>query len=98
MHAKRSDNQMESSAHGWSGPFWGVSKGGFLQGGLISIIEIVRAPVAITNFASFVRELLIESYKNSESFDAKLIIATGARAAPIIEISLPSQKPPFGNP
>ena len=42
--------------------------------------------------------ILIQSYINSiisQGFDARLIIATGARATPIIEIS---QKPPFGNP
>ena len=48
--------------------FWGVSKGGFLRGGEISRIGVVRAPVAIINFAFFVRGLLIESYINSEIF------------------------------
>ena len=45
---------------------------------------LVRAPVAIINFAFFVRELLVESYINSEIFkglDAKFIIAT-VRARP----------------
>ena len=46
----------------------GVSKGGFLRGGEISIIGVVRAPVAIINFAFFVRGLLIDSYINSEIF------------------------------
>ena len=62
----------------------------------------MRAPVAIINFAFFVRELLIESYINSErfsqGFDAKLIIATGARATPIIEISPPHKNPPLETP
>ena len=45
----------------------GVSKRGFLwAGGGISIIGVVRAPVAIINFALFARGLLIESYTNSE--------------------------------
>ena len=49
----------------------------------------------------FVRELLIESYINSEiftGFDAKMIIATGARATPIIEISPPHKNPPLETP
>ena len=42
--------------------FWGVSKrGGFCEGGEISIFGVVRAPVAVINFAFFVRELLVES-------------------------------------
>ena len=38
----------------WRSParYSGVSKGGFLRGGEISIIGVVRAPVAIINFAS----------------------------------------------
>ena len=42
----------------------GVSKGGFVRGGGISIIGVVRTPrtpVAIINFAFFVLELLLES-------------------------------------
>ena len=47
----------------------GVSKGGFLRGGRISIIGVVRVPGAIINFAFSVRELLVESYIiNSEIF------------------------------
>ena len=68
---------------------WGFLKEGFLSGGEISIIGVVRAPVAIINFALFVRGLLVESYRNSQIFtgiDAKLIIATIARTTPIIEI------------
>ena len=46
--------------------------GGFQRGvfvrGEISIIGVARAPVAIINFAFFMRELLIESYINSEIF------------------------------
>ena len=49
------------------------------------------------------RYLLVESYGTqrfskgfSQGFGAKLIIATGARATPIIEIS-PPHKPPFEN-
>ena len=39
-----------------------------MGGGGISIVGVVRAPVAITNFACFVCELLVESYINSENF------------------------------
>ena len=46
---------------------WGFPKGFFVRGE-ISIIGVVRAPVAITNFAFFVRGLLIKSYINSETF------------------------------
>ena len=35
---------------------------------LTSIIGVVRAPVAIINFGFLVRELLAESYINSEIF------------------------------
>ena len=79
----------------------GVSEWGFLRGGEVSIIGVAHAPVAIINFAFFVQDLLIESYKNSEilqGFDAKLIIATGARTTPIIGIPPLTQNPPFGNP
>ena len=52
---------------------------------------MVRAPVAIINvFFLFVRDLLIESYREF----AKLIIPTGARTTPIIEIS-PTHKNPL---
>ena len=36
--------------------------------GEISITGVVRAPVAIINFAFFVRELLVEFYVDSENF------------------------------
>ena len=39
---------------------WGG--GGVCEGGDISIIGVVRAPVAVINFALFVRELHVESY------------------------------------
>ena len=42
----------------------GVSKA--LKG--VFVIGVVRAPVAMINFAFFVRELLVESYINSEIF------------------------------
>ena len=47
-----------------------ISKGAFLPGGGrgISIIGVVRAPVAIVDFAFVVRELLVESSKNLEIF------------------------------
>ena len=45
---------------------WGFPKWGFCEGGGISITGVVRAPVAIINFAFFVRGLFIESYINSE--------------------------------
>ena len=49
----------------------GVSKGGCLRGGgEISIIGVVRAPVATINSAFFVQELLVQSYMNSEIFTA----------------------------
>ena len=41
---------------------WGFPKGGFCEGGEVSIIGVLRAPVAIINFAFFVRELPVESY------------------------------------
>ena len=71
--------------------------------GEISIIGFVRAPVAIINFAFFVRGLLIESYIKLRDFAVilreKFIIATGARITTIIEIPLPPHKKnPFGNP
>ena len=44
---------------------WGFQKGGFVRWE-ISIIRVVRALVAIINLHFFVRELLIESYINSE--------------------------------
>ena len=49
-----------------------------MRGGGILIIGVVRALVAILNFAFFVRELLVESCINSEvsqRFDVKLVIA-----------------------
>ena len=47
---------------------WGFPKGGFYEGGEISIIGVVRAPVAIINFAFFVWQLLVESYISSGIF------------------------------
>ena len=44
-----------------------VSKRGFPRAE-ISITGVVRAPVAVVNFAVFVGELLVESYINSEIF------------------------------
>ena len=41
--------------------YLGVSKGGVCEGWEISIIGVVRAPVAIINFALLVQELLSES-------------------------------------
>ena len=58
--------------------------GGFQRG---VFVRGVRAPVAIINFAFFARDLLIESYINSEIF-------TGARTTPIIEIPPPLHKTP----
>ena len=47
---------------------WGFPKGGFCEGGKSQSLRWVRAPFAIINFAFFVRELLVESYTNSEIF------------------------------
>ena len=58
----------------------------------------MRAPVAIINFTFFVRDLLVESYINSEIFTGILIIATGARTTPIIEILSPLTKTPLWKP
>ena len=70
-----------------------------MRGVEISIIGVVRAPVAIIHCALFVRGLLTESFVTQRflhGFDAKLIIATGARTTPIIEISPPlTKKKPF---
>ena len=71
----------------------GVSKGGSCEGGQISIIGVVRAPVAIINFAFCVRGLPFLTQRFSQGVDAKLIIATGARTTPIIEISHPLETP-----
>ena len=56
------------SRWGKNGFIWGFPKGGFCEGGKSQYLGWVRAPVAIINFAFFVRELLIESYINSEIF------------------------------
>ena len=62
----------------------------------------MRAPVAIISFTFFVRELLVESFLNSEIFTEiwrELIIATGARATPIIANSpLKTNNKPLGTP
>ena len=63
----------------------GVSKGGFCEGGKISIVGVVREPVAIINFASDPCENLgVYTGFNKEAphKNAKLIIATGARTHP----------------
>ena len=68
-------------------------------GNLHIIIGVVCAPAAIINFAFFVRELLAESYRDSQIFTGvwREIIATVARTTPIIEIS-PLTKTPFRKP
>ena len=63
----------------------GFPKGGFCEGGEISIIGVARAPVAIINFASNPCENLrvcIGFNKELPHKNAKLIIATGARTHP----------------
>ena len=81
---------------------WGFPKGGFCQGGN-SIIGVVRAPVAIINFASNpCKNFCIYIGFNKEAPDqknAKLIIATGVRPTPIIEIlPLTKKKEPLETP
>ena len=79
--------------------FWGFPKGGFMRG-QISIIGIVRAPVAIINFASDPSENLcvyIGFQQSSHTENAQLIIATGVRTTPIIEIC-PLTTPPSETP
>ena len=62
---------------------------------------MVRAPVAIINFAFFLcgASLLnpMQTQRFLQGFDAKLIIATGARTTPVIEIS-PLTKTPLWKP
>ena len=82
----------------------GVSKGGFLWGGEISIIGVARAPVAIINFASNPCENLrvyIGFNKELPHKNIELIIATGVCTTPAHPNYWdfpPSPNPPFGNP
>ena len=55
--------------------------------GETSIIGVPRAPVAIISFAFFAQRFL-------QGFNAKLIIATGGRTTPMIEVSPPHRTPP----
>ena len=72
------------------------------RGGGISIIGVVRAPVAIIDFTFFARDLLVEFLDKLRDFHQtqNKWIATGARTTPTIEIPPPPPpdgKTPFGN-
>ena len=80
---------------------WGCFQRGVFVRGEISIIGVARTPVAIINFAFFVRGLLIESYINSEIFTRlwrKINFCNRCAHHPSYWDFPPSQKPPFGNP
>ena len=79
----------------------GFPKGGFCEGGKISIIGVLRAPVAIINFASNPCEnLWVYIGFNKEAPHKKRKINYCKRCAhpPQLLRFSPSQKPPFGNP
>ena len=81
-------------------PFRGFQRGVFADGG-ISIIGVVRAPVAIVNLAFFAPGLLVESYINSEIFAGiwgEINCCNRCAHEPNYWDFSPSQKPPFGNP
>ena len=66
----------------------------------ISKLGVLCAPVAIINFALLCRNSLLNptyTQRFLQEFDAKLIIATGAHATPMIEIS-PLTNPPLWKP
>ena len=78
---------------------WGFPKGGFCEGGKSQQLGRLRAPVAIINFAFFVRELLVESYINSEIFTGiwrEINCCNRCARDPNYWDLPPSQKPPFG--
>ena len=80
--------------------FGGFQRGVFVRWG-IPIIGVVRAPGAIINFAFFMRELLVESYMNSEiltGISREVQYCSCARATPTIEVPPPLTKNTFGNP
>ena len=74
---------------------------GVFSGREISIIGVERAPVAIINFAFFVRDFLVESYINSENFTETrreiYYYKWCARATRVLEIP-PPPKPPVETP
>ena len=79
----------------------GFQRGGFVRGGKISIIGVVRAPVAIINFASNLCESLwVYKGFNKETphKKSKINYCNRCEHPPHLLRFPPLAKPPFGNP